>query len=155
MFKIWPKWSKFARLGPMNIQEKIQKITERFSRITDWESKYKEIISLGKALPELKEELKLDKFKVKGCQSQVWLIPEFKEGKIFFVADSDSVLVKGIIGLLVEVYSGESPSDILATKPEFLTTIGLMENLTMNRSNGLASMIKQIQMYAIAFKSMA
>jgi cysteine desulfuration protein SufE len=139
----------------MNIQDKIQKITERFGRISDWEGKYREIISLGKALPELKEDLKLDKFKVKGCQSQVWLIPEFKDGKVFFAADSDSVLVKGIIALLVEVYSGENPSEILATKPDFLTSIGLMENLTMNRSNGLASMIKQIQMYAIAFKSLA
>ncbi|MFZ4713662.1 MAG: SufE family protein [Bacteriovoracaceae bacterium] len=138
----------------MNIHEKVQIIVERFSRISDWESKYKEMITLGKALPAFDETVRLDKFKVKGCQSQVWLVPTFKEGKIFFQADSDSVLVKGIIALLLEVYSGESPSDILITKADFLTSIGLMENLTMNRSNGLTSMIKQIQMYAMVFKTM-
>ncbi len=138
----------------MLINEKIQKIIERFNKFSDWESKYKEMISIGKSLPAISEEMRQDKFKVKGCQSQVWLIPEFKEGKITFYADSDSVLVKGIIALLVEVYSGETPDNILGTKPDFLTTIGIMENLTMNRSNGLMSMIKQIQMYAVAFKAM-
>lgn len=138
----------------MMINEKIKKIIERFDRFSDWEAKYKEMIALGKSLSPISDEMRQDKFKVKGCQSQVWLIPEFKEGKILFYADSDSVLVKGIIALLVEVYSGETPDNILSTKPDFLTTIGIMENLTMNRSNGLMSMIKQIQMYAVAYKAM-
>lgn len=140
-------------MEPM-IESKIQNLVDRFSQINDWESKYKEIISLGKDLVALTPEERLDKFKVKGCQSQVWLVPEFKEGKLFFKADSDSVLVKGIISLLVHIYSGEDCATIIATKPDFLKTIGLFENLTMNRSNGLMSMIKQMQLYAVAFNSL-
>lgn len=136
------------------INERIHQLTEQFSHLRDWEAKYKLVIELGKALPPLTEELKVDKYKVKGCTSQVWLIPSFENNLVRFQADSDSVLVKGIIALLVKVYSEASPTDILSHKPDFLKEIGLMENLTMNRSNGLTSMIKQIQMYAFAFQSL-
>lgn len=136
------------------IDEKIKNLIERFSRFPDWESKYKEMITLGKDLLPLSDEERQDKFKVKGCQSQVWLVPNYQDSKLYFKADSDSVLVKGIISLLVHVYSGEDCKTIMNTKPDFLKEIGLLENLTMNRSNGLMSMIKQIQLYAIAYNSL-
>lgn len=137
----------------MSIIDRIKTITERFNNIKTWEDKYKELITLGKEYQSLEELEKDDKFKVKGCTSQVWLLPRFDQGKIFFKADSDSTLVKGIVSLLVYVYSDSTPDEIISNKPEFLKEIGIMENLTMNRSNGLASMMKQIQMYALVYKT--
>lgn len=138
----------------MTISDRIKGLIERFSQLSDWEAKYKLVIELGKALAPLADEFKIDKYKVKGCTSQVWLVPSFENNQVEFRADSDSVLVKGIIALLVNVYSGATPQEILENKPDFLKEIGLMENLTMNRSNGLTSMIKQIQMYAFAYQSL-
>lgn len=138
----------------MRIEDRIHSLIEQFSQLRDWESKYKLVIELGKALPPLDDQFKNDKFKVKGCTSQVWLIPSFENNLVQFKADSDSVLVKGIIALLVNVYSNSTPQEILSHKADFLKEIGLMENLTMNRSNGLTSMIKQIQMYAFAYQSL-
>lgn len=134
--------------------EKTTQIKDRFLQFKDWEDRYKELIVLGKQLPAYPEDKRDEKFKVKGCQSQVWLFPEFKDGRVYLHADSDALLVKGIVGLLVSVYSDATPEEILATPPEFLKEVGITEHLSMNRSNGLAAMMKQIQMYAVVFKSM-
>ncbi len=137
-----------------HIKDKITEITNEFNQIKDWEDKYKKIITLGRKLDDLSPEYQTEKFRIKGCQSQVWLRPEYSDGKVYFSAASDAVLVKGIISLLVEVYSGASPEEIITTDASFLKEIGISEHLSMNRTNGLASMIKQIQMYAIAYKSL-
>lgn len=138
----------------MSMQERIDRIKERFLQYKNWEDRYKELIHLGKELETYPEDKREDKYKVKGCQSQVWLYPEFKDGRVFFYGDSDAMLVKGIVGLLVSVYSNATPDEIIATKPEFLKEVGITEHLSMNRSNGLAAMMKQMQMYALVLKSM-
>ena len=135
--------------------ERTTQIKNRFLQFSDWEDRYKELIQLGKQLPAYPEDKRDEKFKVKGCQSQVWLYPEFKEGRVYYHGDSDALLVKGIVGLLTSVYSDATPDEILSTKPEFLKEVGITEHLSMNRSNGLAAMMKQIQMYAVVYKSMA
>jgi cysteine desulfuration protein SufE len=135
--------------------ERTTQMKNRFLQFKDWEDRYKELITLGKQLATYPEDKRDDKYKVKGCQSQVWLCPEFKEGRVYFHADSDALLVKGIAGVLVGVYSDATPDEILSTKPDFLSEVGITEHLSMNRSNGLAAMMKQIQMYAVVFKSMA
>ena len=137
----------------MNIQERIGQVKERFLKFSDWEDRYKELIELGKDLKNYPEDKREDKYLVKGCQSQVWLYPEFKDGRVYFCGDSDAVLVKGIVGLLVYVYSEATPDQILGTKPDFLKEVGITEHLSMNRSNGLASMVKQMQMYSVVFKT--
>jgi cysteine desulfuration protein SufE len=134
--------------------ERTTQIKNRFLQFKDWEDRYKELIQLGKGLGDYPEDKRDEKYKVKGCQSQVWLYPEFKEGRVYFHGDSDAILVKGIVGLLVSVYSDATPDEILTTKPEFLQEVGITEHLSMNRSNGLAAMMKQIQMYAVVYKSM-
>jgi len=139
----------------MNLLERTSQIKQRFLQYQDWEDRYKELIQLGKGLSNYPEDKREEKYKVKGCQSQVWLYPEFKDGRVYFHADSDAVLVKGIVALLVNVYSDATPDDILATKPDFLKEVGITEHLSMNRSNGLAAMMKQIQMYALVYKSMS
>jgi cysteine desulfuration protein SufE len=136
------------------MQDRIDLIKARFTQYNDWEDRYKELINLGRELGTYPEDRRDEKYKVKGCQSQVWLYPEFKDGKVFFHGDSDAVLVKGIVALLVSVYSNATPDEILGTKPDFLKEVGITEHLSMNRSNGLASMMKQMQMYALVFKSM-
>lgn len=135
------------------LAKRIEELKQEFDQFSDWEDKYKHIIQLGKTLPEMKEDLKTEEFKVKGCQSQVWLYPEVIDGKIIFHADSDASIVKGIVSLLIRVYSDATPDDILATKPDFLKDLGLAEHLSMSRANGLTSMIKQISMYALAIKT--
>ncbi len=136
------------------MQDRIGQIKERFLKYGEWEDRYKELIHLGRELSTYPEDKREEKYKIKGCQSQVWLYPEFKDGRVYFYADSDAVLVKGIVGLLVSVYSDATADDILTTKPDFLKEVGITEHLSMNRSNGLAAMMKQIQMYALVFKSM-
>lgn len=138
----------------MDIAERITQVKQRLGQYSDWEDRYKELIQLGKILQNYPEDKREDKYKVKGCQSQVWLYPEFRNGKVYFFGDSDAVLVKGIVGLLLAVYSDATPDEILATKPDFLKDVGITEHLSMNRSNGLAAMMKQIQMYALVFKSL-
>ena len=137
----------------MSISLKIQDLTTKFQQVEDWEDRYRLLMEMGKELPGMNDEYKVEKFRIKGCQSQVWLYPEFKQGKVHFQAYSDALLVKGIIALLVHVYSGETPSDILEGE-DFLKSLGITDHLSMNRSNGLAAMTKQIKMYAIAFKSL-
>lgn len=137
----------------MKIEQKIAQLTDRFNQFSSWEDRYREIIKIGKNLSSIDDSLKQEKFRVKGCQSQVWLVPELRDGKVYFQADSDAMLVKGIVALLVEIYSGEKADDILSNKPDFLSEIGITDHLSMNRSNGLASMIKQIQMYALVYQA--
>lgn len=138
----------------MSIENSIKEIESTFAQAKDWEDKYRQIIKYGKELEDMNDDLKIDKYKVKGCQSQVWLFPVLKEGKVYFQADSDAMLVKGIISVLLKVYSGQSADDILAHEPSFLNELGITQHLSMNRSNGLASMMKQIKMYALAMKAL-
>lgn len=132
----------------------LKDLVEQFTQHSDWEDRYRVLVKMGKAMGELGEEFKIDKYKIKGCQSQVWLVPELRDGKIIFRADSDAMLVKGIVALLVKAYSGLTPAEVLERKPDFLKEIGITEHLSMNRTNGLANMVKQIHMYGIAFKSL-
>lgn len=134
--------------------DRTTQIKDRFLKFKDWEDRYKELIILGKTLAPYPEDKREEKYKVKGCQSQVWLYPEFKNNQVIFYADSDALLVKGIVGLLVSVYSEASPDEILSTSGEFLKEVGITEHLSMNRTSGLAAMMKQIQMYAVVFKSL-
>lgn len=138
----------------MDATGNIEQIITKFKQMDSWEDRYKAIIQDGKKMEPLAQELQVDKYKINGCQSQVWLVPSLSDGKVHFKADSDAFLVKGIINLLVSVYSGLKPDEILATDAGFLKEIGITEHLSMNRSNGLASMVKQIKMYAVAFKSL-
>ena len=137
----------------MEIQHRVKKLIDEFSVHTDWEDRYKHIIAMGKDLAPMAEQYRQDQFKVKGCQSQVWLYPELDGEKIKFHADSDAAIVKGIIALLMEVYSNATPAEILSTKPDFLDAIGLRDHLSMSRANGLSSMVKQISMYALAMQA--
>ncbi|HOM90021.1 MAG TPA: SufE family protein [Bacteroidia bacterium] len=123
-----------------------------FELFDDWTQKYEYIIELGQQLPSLDEQFKKDEFKIKGCQSSVWLNAYEKEGLLFFEADSDSVFVKGEIALLIKVLSGRKPEEILAAELKFIDAIGLRQHIAVTRANGLASMIKQIKTYAIAHK---
>ena len=136
----------------MSIKEKQQELIDDFAFLSDWEQKYEYIIDLGKELKGLSEEKKKEDILIKGCQSQVWLDAELRDGKIFFLADSDGILPKGIISLLVGVYSGHTAEEILAADFDFISKIGLQEFLSPSRANGLASMIKQIKFYAVAYQ---
>ena len=136
----------------MGIKEKQQELIDDFAFFSDWEQKYEYIIDLGKELKGLPEEKKKEDILIKGCQSQVWLDAELRDGKIFFLADSDGILPKGIISLLVGVYSGHTAEEILAADFDFISKIGLQEFLSPSRANGLASMIKQIKFYAVAYQ---
>lgn len=137
----------------MTIKEVEQQIVEEFSIFTDWMDKYEYLIDLGKSLPIINEGQKLEGNLIKGCQSRVWLNAEFKDGKVFFTADSDAIITKGIISLLVRVFSGRSPKEIIEADLDFIKEIGLQENLSPTRANGLLSMIKQIKIYAMAYSS--
>jgi cysteine desulfuration protein SufE len=137
----------------VDIQQKIEEVKTLFTQHESWEDRYKELIKVGRSLPVMDDQFKEEKFRIKGCQSQVWLYPEFKDGKVYFQADSDAMLVKGIIGILINVYNEATPDEILQNKPDFLKEVGISEHLSMNRTNGLASMVKQIQLYAMAFKA--
>ncbi len=135
----------------MSIDKKIEEIKEKFEAIDGWEERYKVLIMLGKDLSPMNPEYKEEKFIVKGCQSQVWLYPEFIDGVVKYSADSDALIVKGIVSLLIHVYSGQEPDVIVNHKPDFLKELGISDHLSMNRTNGLASIVKSIKMYAFAF----
>lgn len=139
----------------MTIKEKQEAIIKEFEQYTDWEEKYARIIELGRKMPVLDEALKTEKYKLNGCQSQVWINAKLEDGKIIFEADSDAAIVKGLVALLVNVYSNHSPEEILSNPPEFVKNIGIDNHLSPTRKNGLGAMMKQIQMYALAFKAMA
>lgn len=136
----------------MSIQDKQAKVIQDFSMIQQWEDRYKKIIEMGKALPEMPASLKTEQNIVKGCQSQVWLSASLNDqGQMLLQGDSDALIVKGLVGLLLNVYSGSAPAEVLATPPEFLKALGFEGNLSPSRANGLHSMLKQIKMYATAF----
>jgi len=137
------------------IKEREEEITEEFSLFDSWEEKYEYIIDLGKKLEPLDEKFKVPENIIKGCQSTVWLTSEFKDGKIYYKADSDAVIVKGLISMLIKVLSDNNPDDILNAKLDFINDIGMMTHLAQTRSNGLLSMIKQIKNYALAYKSIS
>lgn len=128
-------------------------IIEEFELFSDWMDKYEHIISLGKELPLIDEALKSDDLIIKGCQSRVWLHAKLMDGKVIFTADSDAIITKGVISLLVRVLSGQTPQAIIDTELSFVDRIGLKEHLSPTRSNGLVSMIKQMKLYALAFKA--
>ena len=136
------------------IAEAKQSIIEEFSLFDDWVDRYEYIIELGKALEGLPEECHTEQFRVKGCQSQVWFRPQTIDGQIIYEADSDAMIVRGLIALLLRVYSGRSPEDILNTPPDFFDHIELGSHLSGNRANGLHAMINFIQSYAGARKGM-
>ncbi len=132
-----------------NIEEEIISEFEMFG--DDWEGRYEHLIDLGKSLPLIDEKNKTEENIIKGCQSQVWLFAELKDGKIIFTADSDAAIPKGIVALMVRVLSNQTPRDILAADMDFINKIGLKEHLSPTRANGLVSMIKQMKTYALAF----
>ncbi len=136
----------------MTIQEKQQEIVEAFDFMDDWEQKYEYIIDLGKELEGLPEDKKTDTNLIKGCQSKVWLDASFNDGKLYFKADSDGILPKGIISLLVSIYSGHTTQEILDSDFQFIEQIGLQEFLSPSRANGLMAMTKQLKFYAVAFQ---
>ena len=134
----------------MTIKEIQEEIIDEFSMFDDWMERYEYIIELGKSLPIINEEYKLDENLIKGCQSKVWLFSELENDTVKYTADSDAILTKGIAALLLRVYSGQKPADILTAETKFIDEIGLKEHLSPTRANGLVSMVKQIKMYAIA-----
>lgn len=133
----------------MTIQEKQQDIIDEFAIYDDWMDKYEYIIELGKSVPTLAPELKTKERLIEGCQSNVWLATELKDGKMHFSADSDAIITKGIIGLLIQVYNNESPAAILQSELFFINQIGLAEHLSPTRANGLLSMVKRIKTEAL------
>lgn len=137
----------------MNIEEKQDRIVRQFELLGDWPERYKYIIKQGQKLDSLDDEFKVEENLVRGCQSQVWLVTEQDDDKIFFKADSDAAITKGLVAMLVNFYSGEKPDTILKTDPEFIEKIGMQQHLSPTRSNGLASMVKQMKIYAMAYKS--
>lgn len=128
-------------------------IIDEFSLFDSWEDKYEYIIDLGKKLPPLAAAHKTDDNKVRGCQSTVWLIARYEQGKIYFEADSDALIVKGLVSMLIRVLSGRTPDEILTAELGFIDAIGMHSHLAQTRSNGLRAMIKQMKHYALAFKN--
>ena len=127
-------------------------IKEEFSLFDSWDDKYEYIIDLGKKLPPLDEKHKIDENRVRGCQSTVWLVADYKDGKIFYKAESDAVIVKGLISMLIRVLSGQTPDDIIQARLNFIHEIGMTTHLAQTRSNGLLAMVKQMKNFALAFK---
>jgi cysteine desulfuration protein SufE len=140
----------------MNDQKKIEEIEaeikEEFSLFDSWDDKYEYIIDLGKKLQPLDAKYKIDENKVRGCQSTVWLVADYKDGRVFYKAESDAVIVKGLISMLIRVLSGQKADDIINAKLNFIQEIGMTTHLAQTRSNGLLAMVKQMKNYALAFK---
>ncbi len=137
----------------MTIKEIQEEIIDEFSMFDDWMERYEYIIELGKSLPIIKEDFKLEENLIKGCQSKVWLYSELDNQSVKYTADSDAILTKGIVALLLRVFSEQHPKDIIEADTSFIDAIGLKEHLSPTRANGLVSMVKQIKMYAIAQQS--
>ena len=137
----------------MNIQEQKQELIEEFDMFDDWMDRYNYIIEMGKEMDGIAEENKIKKYLISGCQSQVWLMANYNAGIIQFQADSDAIITKGIVQLLLRVVNGRSPHEIVDEDFSFINNIGLNEHLSPTRSNGLTSMIKQIKLYALVFKT--
>ena len=137
----------------MNIKEIQNEIVSEFSMFDDWMERYEYIIELGKGLPIIEDQFKTEDNIIKGCQSKVWVHAEEKDGKVVFSADSDAILTKGIIAILIRAFSNQTPAEILEANTDFVDEIGLKEHLSATRANGLVSMIKKIKMYALAFEA--
>ncbi len=137
----------------MTIEAIQEELIDEFSMFEDWMQRYEYMIDLGKSLPLIDENLKTDDKLIKGCQSKVWLNSEMQDGKITFTADSDAIITKGIIAILVRVFSNQKPQAILDANTDFIDEIGLKEHLSPTRANGLVSMIKQMKMYALAYQT--
>ncbi|MEN9326341.1 MAG: SufE family protein [Flavobacterium sp.] len=137
----------------MNIKEIQNEIVSEFSMFDDWMERYEYIIELGKGLPIIEAQFKTEDNIIKGCQSKVWVHAEEKDGKVVFSADSDAILTKGIIAILIRAFSNQTPAAILEANTDFVDEIGLKEHLSATRANGLVSMIKKIKMYALAFEA--
>ncbi len=139
----------------MTIKESQEEIIDEFALFDEWMDKYEHIIELGKDLPIIKEEFKTEENLIKGCQSRVWLHAEMNDGNLIFTADSDAIITKGIIALMIRVFSNHTPKEIAQSDLFFIDQIGLKEHLSPTRSNGLLSMVKQIKLYSIAFQAKA
>lgn len=135
------------------IQEIEQEIIDEFSMFDDWMDKYEYIIELGKDMESFPSEMRTDENLIKGCQSQVWFIAEQRDGKLYFKADGDAIITKGLAALLIKVFNGQSAADIATADLTFIDEIGLSQHLSPTRSNGLLSMVKQIRMYALAYSA--
>jgi cysteine desulfuration protein SufE len=136
----------------LSIAETEKEIIEEFALFDSWDDKYEYIIDLGKKLPPLDPGFKTDENRVRGCQSSVWLVADYINGRLFFHADSDAVIVKGLISMLIRVLSGRTADEIIEAKMDFIREIGMTTHLAQTRSNGLLSMVKQMKHYALAFK---
>jgi cysteine desulfuration protein SufE len=137
----------------MSIKAKEQEIVEEFSLFDDWMDKYNYIIDVGKTIDKIDEKYKKNQYLISGCQSQVWVHAEYRDGKVYFQADSDALITAGIVGLLMRVMSGQPPEEIIHADLSFIDEIGLKEHLSQTRSNGLVNMIKQMKLYALAFQA--
>ena len=135
----------------MTIDQIQNEIISEFDMFNDWTEKYEYIIDLGKSLPIINDTFKTSANTIKGCQSKVWLYAEYINNKLIFTADSDAIITKGIIAILIRVFSNQSPKDIVDAKADFIEEIGLKQHLSQTRANGLSSMIKQIKLYAVAY----
>jgi cysteine desulfuration protein SufE len=135
-----------------SIQEKQNQIIDEFNFFQDWSEKYQYLIDLGKSLPDFDQNNRVDSNLINGCQSKVWLNSSFNDNIVIFEADSDAIISKGIISLLIRVFSGHNPKDILEANIDFIEKIGLNSHLSQTRANGLLSMIKQIKIYALAYQ---
>ena len=136
-----------------NIKDIQQSIIEEFDIFEEWMEKYEYIIDLGKSLPLIDEQLKTEDNLIKGCQSRVWLHAQYKDGKIYYTADSDAIMTKGIVALLIRAFSEQKPQAIVEADTEFINQIGLKDQLSPTRANGLVSMVKQMKLYALALQS--
>ena len=137
----------------MKIEKTENEIIEEFSMFEDWMGKYEHIIEMGKSLPMIEEKYKTDDRLIKGCQSKVWMHSELKDGKIFFKADSDAIITKGLVAIVIRVLNEHTPDEILNAKMDFVEKIGLKEHLSPTRANGLVNMIKQMKLDALAYKA--
>jgi len=137
----------------MSIEQKQQEIISEFAIFDDWLDKYQYIVDLGNSLEELPEEFVTEQNLIEGCQSKVWLVADYRDEKVYFRAKSDAIIVKGIVSLLISVLSGRSADEIFESNLYFIDEIGLNEHLSPTRSNGLAAMVKQMRLYALAFKT--
>jgi cysteine desulfuration protein SufE len=137
----------------MTIREEQDEIIADFEYLTNWDDKYEYIIQLGKELPLIDSQYKKEENLIKGCQSRVWLHAEYRDGKLFFTADSDAIITKGLVSLIIKVLSGQTPKDIVEADVNFIDAIGLHSHLSPTRSNGLLSMLKQIKLYALAYQA--
>ncbi|WP_396597450.1 SufE family protein [Dokdonia sp. R86516] len=136
-----------------SIQEIQDEIVDEFSMFEDWMQRYEYMIDLGKSLPMIDEQFKTDDYIIKGCQSKVWVHADMKDGEIAFTADSDAIITKGIIAILIRAFSGQPPQAIIDADTSFIDEIGLKDHLSPTRANGLVSMIKQIKLYAVAYQT--